>query len=67
MPQVKRLRLVKVSQWELTDQEQDDAAAGADVTDPERTAAPRILSLWVRTHHASQTEERDRIYMVLRR
>jgi hypothetical protein len=59
-------RLVKVSMWELTDQEREDAAAAADATDPGRAATFRNLKDWLRTHHLPKIEERDRTYMVLR-
>ena len=35
------MRLVKVSLWQLTDQELEDVAAAADATDPARGAALR--------------------------
>jgi hypothetical protein len=59
-------RLVKVSMWELTDQEREDAAAAVEGTDPERAAVLRNLKNWLRTHLAPEIEERDRTYMVLR-
>jgi hypothetical protein len=59
-------RLVKLSMFELTDQEREDAAAAAEATDPERAAALRNLKRWLRTHIAPQIEERDRTYLVLR-
>ena len=43
-------RLVKVSVWQLTDQELDDLAAAADATDPARAAELRHLKTWRRDH-----------------
>jgi hypothetical protein len=59
-------RLVKVSMWDLTDQEREDAAAAAEATDPERAARLRNLKEWLRTHLGPEIEERDRTYLVLR-
>jgi len=60
------MRLVKVSLWQLTDQELDDLAAAADATDPNRAAALRDLKFWRRDHPLPAVQERDRVYMVLR-
>ena len=60
------MRLVKVSMWELNDEEREDAAAAADTTDPERAALLRTLKNWRRTHHVPEIEDRDRTYTVLR-
>jgi hypothetical protein len=59
-------RLVKVSMFELTDEERENAAAAADATDPERAAVLRNLENWLLTHLRPEIQERDRTYMVLR-
>ena len=59
-------RLVKVSLWQLTDQELDDLAAAADATDPDRAAELRLLKTWRRDHPLPAVRERDRVFMVLR-
>jgi hypothetical protein len=43
-------RLVKVSLWQLTDQELDDLAAAADATNPARASELRQLKTWRRDH-----------------
>ena len=44
------MRLVKVTLWQLTDQELDDLAAAADATDTARANALRHLKKWRRDH-----------------
>ena len=60
------MRLVKISVWELTDQDLDDLAAAADATDSEHAAALRHLKIWRRDHPPPAGHERDRVYLVLR-
>ena len=61
------MRLVKVSAWELTDQELDDVAAECSTTEPEYAAELRRLKAWRRDHLASPPkDDRGREYLVLR-
>ena len=59
------MRLVKVTLWQLTDEELDDLAA-ADATDPARAAELRLLKTWRRDSPLPAVEERDRTYLALR-
>jgi hypothetical protein len=40
------MRLVKVSVWQLTDQELDDLAAQCEVAEPEHAAESRGVKPW---------------------
>ena len=55
------MRLVKVSVWELTDQELDDLAAESSTTEPDYAAELRRVKAWRRDHPASPLpDERGR-------
>jgi hypothetical protein len=55
------MRLVKVSAWELTD---DDVAAECSTTEPDYAAELRRLKAWRRA--PPQTDDLGRAYLVLR-
>jgi hypothetical protein len=61
------MRLVKVSVWQLTDQELDDVVAGCSATEPEYAAELRRLKAWRLDNPASPLpDDRGRAYLVLR-
>ena len=61
------MRLVKVSVWQLTDQELDDVVAECSTTEPEYAAELRRLKAWRRDNPASPpASDRGRVYLVLR-
>ena len=60
-------RLVKVSLWQLTDQELDDLAAECSATEPEYSEELRRLKAWRREHPPSPLpDQRGPGYLVLR-
>jgi hypothetical protein len=61
------MRLVRVSAWELSDQELDDVAAECSTTEPDYAAELRWLKAWRRDNPASPLpDDRGRAYLVLR-
>ena len=61
------MRFVKVSVWQLSDQELDDVVAECSTTEPEYAAELRRLKAWRRDNPASPLpHQRGRDYLVLR-
>ena len=60
------MRLVKVSLWELTDQEPDELTLQCEATEPGYAAELRRLEAWRREHPAPPPmDERGRGYPVV--